>query len=159
MDVRLGSMAEGLVGEPVPTALSYGLPGSLAPIFQVIPSDVEVLGTDEQGNPTLVRKHLEGRTSIFSAAPNMPAGLLRLFARQAGVHLYSESGDRIYANRAFVAVASDAGGRRGIRLPQPADVYELPERNLISGNTDQLVLDVPAGGVRLLELRPTGAQP
>ncbi|NTV82215.1 MAG: hypothetical protein HGA24_12440, partial [Candidatus Aminicenantes bacterium] len=58
--------------------------------------------------------------SVYSAAPNLPAPVLRAVARFAGVHIYSDAGDVLYANKSFLGIHTLAGGERTIRLPRRA---------------------------------------
>ena len=62
--------------------------------------------------------------SVWSAAPHLPASLLRAVAREAGVTLYSDSGDAVFACGSLLGVRS-AGEDHLIHLPQAADVYDL----------------------------------
>ena len=76
-------------------------------------------------------------TSIYVAAPNLPAPVLRGMAGYAGVHLYSREGDVLYANRDLLAVHTVAGGERTFRLPrQVEEVYDLYERRTVARNTN-----------------------
>jgi hypothetical protein len=64
--------------------------------------------------------------------------VLRGIARFAGVHLYNEEGDVLYATRDLLAVHSLSGGDRTFRLPQAAEeVYDLFQRKSIARNTNK----------------------
>ena len=68
------------------------------------------------------------RSGVLShvAAPNIPAPVLRGLARFAGVHLYSEAGDVLYATPELLSVHTVAGGRRSFSLPRKVErVYDL----------------------------------
>jgi hypothetical protein len=73
----------------------------------------------------LVVKAGEGWTSVFSAAPLLPARLMRAIVESAGVHTYVETEDVVWANRRMVAVSVKAGGRRKVRLPHAGRVRDL----------------------------------
>jgi hypothetical protein len=45
-------------------------------------------------------------------------------ARHAGVHLYNDRDDTLYASRSFLTVSANGHGSRLIRLPNPMDVYD-----------------------------------
>jgi hypothetical protein len=49
---------------------------------------------------------------------------LRALARHAGVHIYNEQDDTLYASRSYLALAANGGGRRVIRLPHRRDVVD-----------------------------------
>lgn len=52
-----------------------------------------------QGNcrPGFAVKAFPNWTSLYVAAPNIPANVLRSIARFAGAHIYSDDADVIYA--------------------------------------------------------------
>jgi hypothetical protein len=112
------------VTRDLPRDLSWGTNNKLAPIFLVDDPDARVLGevVYSQGNcrPGFAVKEFAGWRSVYSAAPNLPAPVLRGIARAAGVHIYSDAGDVLYANRSLVGIHTLSGGRRAIRLPRRA---------------------------------------
>jgi hypothetical protein len=147
VDVRAGPLvvrAAGALGEarekgPGPFFTEYGTQEQFAPVVYADDPDAEVLGhlvegrRPSTGRPLaaragLVRKKVEGATAIFSAAPAMPAGLLRQLASDAGVHIYAAGGEVVYACRSLLAVAAEPGSRPQVRLPQPGVLYDLLAR-------------------------------
>jgi hypothetical protein len=106
--------------------LFWGTNNKLAPLFYVDDPEARVLGqvVYSQGNcrPGFAVKEFREWKSVYSAAPNLPAGVLRNIARWAGVHIYSDAGDVLYANRGLVGVHTLAGGRRVFKLPRRAPV-------------------------------------
>jgi len=81
-------------------------------------------------------KAFPGWTSIYVAAPNLPAPVLRGMARFAGVHSYNQEGDVLYATRDLLAVHTVSGGDRTFSLPREVEeVYDLFERKPIARNT------------------------
>ena len=104
------------VTRDLPRDLSWGTNNKLAPIFHVDDPDARVLGevVYSQGNcrPGFAVKEFPDWRSVYSAAPNLPAPVLRGIARSAGVHIYSDAGDVLYANRSLVGVHTLSGGRR-----------------------------------------------
>jgi hypothetical protein len=104
----------------------WGTDAKLAPLFYVADRAALELGqvVYSQGNCKTgfaVRAFPEW-TSVYSAAPNLPASVLRGLARFAGVHIYSEDGDVLYASRELLGVHTAAGGRRLFRLPAEVEV-------------------------------------
>ena len=53
------------------------------------------------GRPGLVVKPMDGWTSIYSAAMHLPPALIRNIVRAAGVHVWIETDDAIYADNQF----------------------------------------------------------
>ena len=72
----------------------------------------------------LAMKSLPGWTSVYTLNPVLPAWFLRALARRAGVHLYNDHDDTLYASRSFLTLAADLAGARQIRPPRRSDVYD-----------------------------------
>ena len=83
------------------------------------------LGTlQDRPEVVLGMKTMAGWISIYTLNPVLPAGFLRSLARYAGVHLYNEQNDTLYASRSYLTLAADRAGRRRIQLPRRADVFD-----------------------------------
>jgi hypothetical protein len=82
--------------------------------------------------------------SVYIAAPNIPASILRGLARYAGVHLYSEAGDVLYASRELLALHTLRGGERLLRLPHTVEaVYDLFGKKSVAEDTDHFRVVLP----------------
>ncbi|MBN1445533.1 MAG: beta-galactosidase [Candidatus Omnitrophica bacterium] len=91
---------------------------------------------DCMGKPALAVKEMDGWRSIWCGMPNMPSALLRQIAKEAGVHIYSDYNDVVYANNFLLSVAVKDAGEREIRLPAPAKVVDAFTGEVISEKTD-----------------------
>ncbi len=87
-------------------------------MLAVVDADAEPLGFLRSDAVGLARKRHQGWTSVFSSAPCLPSNLLRELFRQAGVHIYAEEGDVIYANRSMLAVSASSSGTKVLTLPK-----------------------------------------
>ena len=126
----------------LPQDLFWGTNNKLSPIFYLDDPNARVLGqvVFSQGNckPGMGVKTFPAWTSIYAAAPNLPAPVLRGIARYSGVHLYNQEGDVLYATRELLAVHSVSGGERTFRLPREVEeVYDLFERRSIARDTTE----------------------
>jgi hypothetical protein len=82
-------------------------------------------------------------TSVYCATPNVPAPVLRGIARNAGVHLYSEEGDVLYATADLLAAHTVSGGPRCFKLPRQAEVvYDLFHDRVLARNTTQFDVEL-----------------
>ena len=122
--------------------VTWGTNNKLSPIFYLDDPDVRVLGqvVFSQGNckPGMGVKTFREWTSIYVAAPNVPASVLRGIAGFAGVHLYSTEGDVLYATRDLLAVHTVSGGSRNFLLPQQVEVvYDLFQRRTVERNCNE----------------------
>jgi len=138
--------------------VSWGTNAKLAPLFHVDDPAARVLGevVYSQGNcrPGFAVKEFPGWRSVYRAAPNLPADVLRGVARNAGVHIYSEAGDVLYANRSILGVHTVAGGRRVFRLPRRAGTVRdvFGKRTVASGVTEfEVRLEPRSSALYLLE--------
>jgi hypothetical protein len=126
----------------LPQDLFWGTNNKLSPIFYLEDPGARVLGqvVFSQGNckPGMGVKAFPEWTSIYVAAPNLPAPVLRGCARFAGVHLYNQEGDVLYATRELLAVHTVSGGDRTFSLPREVEeVYDLFEGKSIARNTNE----------------------
>jgi hypothetical protein len=105
--------------------LTYGPPDKVSPCFYAADPDAVVLGTLADGRPGLVVKQYPDWTAVYSAAPLLPAALLRRLAKQAGVHLYIDSEDVVWATRDLLAVSAREPGPRTLHLPREATITDV----------------------------------
>ena len=122
--------------------LFWGTNSRLGPLFHLDDPDAEVLGqvVYSQGRcrPGFGVKRFEDWTSIYVAAPNLPSSVLRGIARYAGVHIYNDAGDVLYATPQLLSVHTISGGAREFALPETVEVvYELFEREQVAEHTDR----------------------
>lgn len=120
----------------LPASTHWGTPADIGPSFEVIDDQAVVLGVVVTGNgrcePGVAYKEQDGWRSLYVGAPNLPAAVLREFARFAGVHVYSEEDDVLYANHCFVGLHTVKGGEKQIRLPEARPVYEVYSRRVVA---------------------------
>ena len=141
------------ITQDLPQDLFWGTNSLVGPVFHLADLGATILGqvVYSQGRccPGFGVKVYPDWTSIYIAAPNIPAPVLRGIARFAGVHLYNEQGDILYATPQLLAVHTTAGGSRVFRLPKPVEVvYDLFESRILGEQTDQFQTELsPASTV------------
>lgn len=128
--------------------LHWGTNTPLGPVFYLDDPEARVLAqvvlSQGQCRHGLGVKEMRDWTSVYAAAPNLPSPVLRGVARYAGVHLYSEAGDVLYAAPQLLAVHTLTGGRRLLRLPQRVEtVYDLFEERPVAEGASQFEVDLP----------------
>lgn len=110
-------------GDPLARDLKLGLPLGAAnltvwPHFYADDPEARIAGRlVDSSKPGLVVKRLDGWTSIYSAAMQLPAGLLRNLARMAGVHVWLETDDALYTDGQIVGLHAATDGQKSLRLP------------------------------------------
>lgn len=131
----------------------------VSPAFYVDDPSVRVLGmAASTERPGLVVKEMGGWRSVYSAAPVLSWEVLRNMARWAGVHLYTDGGDMVWANNAFVAVYPQSDGPRTIRLPRVVDIEDAYEGTLLAARTNRLDLEMRRWHPRLFLLHEPGTR-
>ena len=139
--------------------LVWGTNAKLAPLFHVDDPDARILGqvVYSQGDckPGFAVKKIGSWTSVYSAAPNLPAAVLRGAARFAGAHIYNDAGDVLYATPELLGVHTVAGGLRTFHLRAPAEiVYDLFERRVAARDAAEFTVDLSPASTSLFYTGP-----
>jgi len=140
--------------DPRDPGLERDLPGfRVSPQFYSDDPQAQVLGKlAGVERPGLVVKKLPGWTSVCSAAPILPAALLRNIARAAGVQIYSAAGDMVYADRDYVALYAPGGGTRTVHLPRRSRVTDALEGKVIAESAKDFPLQMAPNSTVILRV-------
>jgi hypothetical protein len=130
---------------------AYG-PDLVAESRLTVPEPERVLGSFENGAAALTLAEHDGWTSVFSASPGLPPGILRNLARRAGVHIYSETDDAFYAGRGLLALHAWEAGPKAIALPRPVRLREILGGESEERVTDRIGFEAEAFETRVYEL-------
>lgn len=106
----------------------------------------------EGGEPALSVKTCDGYTSIYSATRYLSSEVIRAIARVAGVHLYLENDDVVYACERFLTVHSSRTERKRIRLPRVASAYEVYEEKFYCQSAKEFFCDMKYGETKTFRL-------
>ncbi len=89
-------------------------------------------------------------SSVYVATPNVPVPVLRGLARFAGVNLYNEGGDVLYAARELLSVHSVSGGKRTFKLSREVEVvYDLYNKQVIARSVSQFEVELKPASTSL----------
>jgi hypothetical protein len=123
------------------------------PIFHCTDSQATVLGrlrgTDEVG---LAVKKLGRGQVVYSAAPLLPASILRNIAASAGVHLHAPDGSLVYANSRYLFAMAARAGQQVLRLPRRTDIFDALTNEPVARNTTDFTYDAAFGEARMFRL-------
>jgi len=146
----------------LPTNLRFGPDRTeriLDPLLWAPDPQAEVLGelltTTSKGGvatfrrPGLCTRKFKGWTSVWSGVPNLPSCLLRSIAREAGVHIYDDADDQVFASERLLAVHARYAGERAISLPKSASVYDPFQKKYVAQDAKEFRVSIPAGGTGL----------
>ena len=132
---------------------TYGHDHQTAPIIYADDPLATVLGSLGNGKAGLVVRQYDNWTAVYSAAPLLPANLLRRLAQLAGVHLYIDTEDVVWASHDLVGVSVLEAGKRTIHLPRTARVSDLYEGTDLGPASSSFDAQFPARGTRVFVLR------
>jgi len=132
----------------VPEDIFWGTDLNIAPVFRLQDDEARILGNVVYSQGRCAEgfgvKEFDNWRSVYIAAPNVPAVVLRGIARYAGVHIYSDAGDVLYASKELLAVHTLKGGTRVFRLPRSVEVvYDLFGEMQIAADTDEFEATLP----------------
>jgi hypothetical protein len=99
--------------------------------------------------PGLLEKDYGGWHSIWSAAPTVPAALLREMGRRAGVSIYSNCGDQVFTGPGLLAVHAAFDGKRTIRLPKPMTLKDVFTGETTAAEAGEFTVDMRRGDTRV----------
>jgi hypothetical protein len=90
---------------------------------------------------------------ILSAVPAASPALYKLAARIAGVHLYSDTEDALYASGEFVTIHTREAGMKRLRFPRVVpQVTEIFSGEVIARNVSEVTVNLPAKTTAVYEL-------
>lgn len=101
----------------------------------------------------LAVKDMGDWTSIYSAVPNLPQGMIRNVLKQAGCHIFTESGsDVVYASSDHIALHSIFAGDRTVSLPDKFQVYDVFSGQTVAADADSFTVTLSGKETRLFRL-------
>jgi hypothetical protein len=121
--------------------LNYGLKLPVSPRFPVVDAGAQVLGRMPDGRPGLAAHRGEGWVSVYSAAPCLPAAVLRALCLGAGVSIYSPTDAALFARPGFLAVERSGSGKASLKLPDAATLLSWPGRRELSRGAEEATLE------------------
>lgn len=136
------------------TLIQYRLDKPLNPVFmgktnaegEIDNKDVEVPGWYLQPTyPAFLRRKLNTWSSVWSGAPELPAMILQQLVRDAGVHMYAETGDQVFVWNDMFALHAAFSGSRRISLPRPAEVRDALTGKVISRGEPEFLNEMQRG--------------
>jgi hypothetical protein len=122
----------------------------IAPVFYSDDPESEMLARQSGSDrPAVSVRRFDQWTSVYSSVPILPADLLRRIAKSAGVHLYVESDDLIYATQGLLAVHAGECGSKRLHLPKACDLYDPYNKKVDARNTREFTFEMRKGDTRV----------
>ncbi|MFH2067838.1 MAG: hypothetical protein ABII89_00005, partial [Candidatus Omnitrophota bacterium] len=111
----------------------------------------EILATYPDGSTAVALRRLPSGVSIFVGVPGFSTDLIRLAAREAGVHLFTDVNCNVYGNGPYLSLHASQDG------PVTLDTGRADAvRDVLTGETlgrgPKLVLPMKLGQTRVLRI-------
>lgn len=134
------------------TTLSYnGM--KVSPFWYITGGASAIYGRTSDGDVVLAEKKSKDFTHILASLPPVPWQVIQYFAKKAQVHIYSDQGDVVYANKCYLSISASLPGKRLIRLPGRYGLRErLGERSSVLTEKRQHQIEFAAGSCKFFEL-------
>ena len=135
--------------------LTFGPGAEQVPLFSCVDPEAEVLGRWAGTEAVaFARKRTGGWTSIYCGAPGLPSPVLRALAREAGVHIYSDSDDPLSVNNNWLSIHTATAGVKHIRLPEEHPVFDVVGEHTLSEGCRSFEVELPEHVTRLYYIGP-----
>ncbi len=142
-------------------------PHVIAPVFWVNDKSAQVLATGfstaqdaydgyTYNKPAICIKKMSDWTSVWSGISYLPAGILRNIAKQAGVHIYSCSGDQVFAGTDLFAMHAAYTGKRKIKFPIAVDILDALSQKQIYKSVTDISIELKKGQTAFWIVTPSG---
>ena len=146
----------------IPTALGrslglteeFGVKRTLQPLFAATDArPEEVLATYADGSAAIALRRTPDGQSLFVGVPGLTTQLLRLVARAAGVHLFTQTDANIYANGPFLVVHAAQPGTLLLDSGHASPIRDVLTKQVV-GHGPQFSLTLARGETRVLQITP-----
>jgi hypothetical protein len=138
------------VGKQLGLVTAFGVDASITPLFAAVDAAPdETLATYPDGSAAIALRRVARGWSLFVGVPGLTSELLRLAAREAGVHLYTETDCNVYANGPIVALHGAQDGTITLDTRRRSKVHDAIDGNLI-GRGPRISLPLKKGQTRVL---------
>jgi hypothetical protein len=135
-------------GKELGLETAFGVQGTVTPLFAAADASAdETLATYPDGSAAVALRRVAGGWSLFVGAPGLTSDLLRLAARKAGAHLYTQNDCNVYANGPIIALHAAQDGPITLDTGRSKRVYDALSGELL-GKGPRLNLPLKKGETR-----------
>jgi len=137
-------------GERLGLKEAFGAAARIEPLFAAADaSPEETLATYPDGSAAVALRRSADGVSLFVGPPGLTSELLRLAARQAGVHLFTQCDCNVYANGPYLVLHGSQDGPLEIDTGAPGPVRDLLGGSVL-GQGPKVTLPLGKGETRVL---------
>lgn len=136
------------IGVPATTWRTY-----LYPLFYVSDPDAKHLAYfQSERYPAVSIKEDDGFTSVYYGAKILRHDVIRAFAKYAGVHINSDSGDVCYVGRNYITFHASKSGTKTLRFPEKVSLFEVYEKKCYGADTDSVTFQIGFGETKMFRI-------
>lgn len=129
----------------------FGVEQPIEPLFAATDATPdETLATFPDGSAAIAARRGSEGLSVFVGVPGLTSELLRFVAREAGVHLFTQSDCNVYANGPFLALHASEDGPIEIDTGRPGPVSDVLTGQPV-GQGPRFSLPLKFGETRVLQ--------
>lgn len=126
------------------------LPETVSPCFLPTRGKGDVLAyLRDTEHPGLIRWRTSAHTVIYSYAPAPPWQLMRNAARDAGAHIWCDSGNGVYADNRIIALHATHNGATTIHFPRTVEAKEVFSGKKYTG-VEHITIDMRTGDTTVI---------
>ena len=141
-------------GRKLGLSAGCGVRQSVQPLFAAVDATAdETLATYADGSAAVALRRSADGASLFVGTPGLTSELLRLAAREAGVHLFTPSDCNVYGNGPFLTLHASEDGTLLVDTGTAGAVTDLLTGQSV-GHGPQLALPLKKGETRVLRCGP-----
>ena len=138
------------VGRALGLREAFGVKKPIEPLFAADDASAEeTLASYPDGSAAVALRRTEDGLSLFVGPPGLTSELLRAAARQAEVHLFTETDCNVYANGPYLALHASQDGPVNVDTGQSGTVVDLFSGEQL-GQGPRVTLPMKRGDTRVL---------
>lgn len=140
------------MGKKLGLTQGWGAKTRVRPLFAAVDAKPdEVLARYSDGSAAVAMRRGPNGLSVFVGPPGVTSELLRVAARQSGVHLFTEVDCNVCANGPFLSVHASQDGPLPLRLQGSAEIYDVLTGQSL-GRGPQVTLPIKFGETRVMRI-------
>ena len=136
-------------GKRLGLAASWGIKQEIRPLFSVTASADETLATYSDGTPAVALRRSDKGIDVFVGVPQLTPELVRVLARMAGVHLFTEGKAAVWAAEGYVSLQAHEAGPLVLDTGKRGKVIDALDGRTL-GDGPKVTLTLKKGEVRIL---------
>ena len=109
----------------------------------------------DTGAPSITVKDNGDFTAVYYGSKHLSADIARELARLAGVHIYTEENDVLYANNSYLTFHAATSGKKTVKLPKAATVREVYSGKIFAENSKSFEFELLKGETLMFEIQPS----